>query len=216
LDRTAELLFGSAAAILWRERLLPSLLGRPIAGWVALAGLALVLAQAGTPQRASYLAAAVLATLLVVGLLTDGRAGSVSDRSWPGFAGRAGGALSAALSSPPLRFTGRVSYGIYLYHLPIYYLVLGYAPGRSRYFYAVTSTARSCSPRVSSRPPAPGNSSSLRSSTASRQEGGSSPASAAGRNRINRVRRSDITSAEPALAHTLSPASTKEFECPNE
>ena len=143
LDRTAELLLGSAAAILWRERLLPPLLGRPITGCVALVGLALVLAGAGTPQRTSYLAAAVLATLLIVSLLTDGQAGSVSNRSSRRFAGRAGGALSAALSGTPLRFTGRISYGIYLYHLPIYYLLLNYAPGRSHYFYGAVVFAAS-------------------------------------------------------------------------
>jgi peptidoglycan/LPS O-acetylase OafA/YrhL len=143
LDRTAELLLGSAAAILWRERLLPPLLGRPITGWLALAGLAFVLAQATTPQPTTYLAAAALTTLLIISLLTDGPARSVSDRSSRRFAARAGGALSAALSSTPLRFTGKISYGIYLYHLPIYYLLLNYAPGRSHYFYGAAVLAAS-------------------------------------------------------------------------
>jgi peptidoglycan/LPS O-acetylase OafA/YrhL len=134
LDRSAELLLGCAAAILWRERRMPSLVGRPITGWVALAGLAFVLAEGTKPQRTSYLAAAVLATLLILSLLTDSQTGSVSDRPLRRFARRAGGALSAALSSTALRFTGKVSYGIYLYHLPIYYLLLNYAPGRSHYF----------------------------------------------------------------------------------
>jgi len=108
-----------------------------------LAGLAFVLVGAGTPQRTTYLAAAVLATLLILSLLTDRRAESVSDRSWRRLADRAGGALPAAFSSPPLRFTGKVSYGIYLYHLPIYYLVLNYAPGRSHYFYSAVVLAAS-------------------------------------------------------------------------
>jgi peptidoglycan/LPS O-acetylase OafA/YrhL len=143
LDRTAELLLGCAAAILWRERLLPPLLERPITGWLALAGLVFVLAQARTPQPTSYLAAAVLATLLIVSLLTDGQAGAVSDRPVRRFAERGAGALSAALGSRPLRFTGKTSYGIYLYHLPIYYLVLNYAPGRSHYFYGAVVLAAS-------------------------------------------------------------------------
>jgi peptidoglycan/LPS O-acetylase OafA/YrhL len=143
LDRNAELLLGCAAAILWRERLVPSLFGRPITGWVAFAGLAFVLAEAGTPQRTTYLAAAVLATLLMVSLLGDSQAGSVSDRSSRRLADRAGGALSAALSSTAPRFTGKVSYGIYLYHLPIYYLLLNYAPGRSPYFYGAVVLAGS-------------------------------------------------------------------------
>jgi peptidoglycan/LPS O-acetylase OafA/YrhL len=145
LDRTAEMLLGCAAAILWRERRLPRLLGRPITGWVAFAGLAYVLAEAGAPRRTSYLAAAVLVTLLIVSLLTDGQPASISDRRARRLAGRAGGALSAALSSAPLRFTGKVSYGIYLYHLPIYYLLLHYtyAPGRSHYFYGAIVLAAS-------------------------------------------------------------------------
>jgi peptidoglycan/LPS O-acetylase OafA/YrhL len=143
LDRSAELLLGSAAAVLWRERLLPSLLERPITGWLALAGLAFVLADGGTPQRTTYLAAAVLTTLLIVSLLTDRQAASTSDPPSRRFASRAGGALPAALSSTPLRFTGKISYGIYLYHLPIYYLLLSYAPGRSHYFYGAAVLAAS-------------------------------------------------------------------------
>ena len=143
MDRSAELLLGCAAAILWRERRLPPPLGRPITAWVAFAGLAFVLAQAGAPHRTWYLAAAVLTTLLIVSLLTAGDAGPASGRSSRRFAARAPGALSTALSSTPLRFTGRVSYGVYLYHLPIYYLLLNYAPARSHYFYGAIVLAGS-------------------------------------------------------------------------
>jgi peptidoglycan/LPS O-acetylase OafA/YrhL len=143
LDRSAELLLGCAAAILWRARRLPPPLGRPITAWVAFAGLAFVLAEAGKPQRTSYLAAAVLTTLLIVSLLTDRQAARTSDHPSRRFAARASGALSTALSSTPLRFTGRVSYGMYLYHLPIYYLLLNYAPGRSHYFYGAIVLAGS-------------------------------------------------------------------------
>jgi peptidoglycan/LPS O-acetylase OafA/YrhL len=143
LDRSAELLLGSAAAILWRERLLPPLIAGPITAWLAFAGLGFVLAEARAPGRTSYLAAAVLTTLLIVSLLTGGEAGSGSGRSSRRFAGHAGGALSAALGSTPLRFTGKISYGIYLYHLPIYYLLLNCAPGRSHYFYGAVVLAAS-------------------------------------------------------------------------
>jgi peptidoglycan/LPS O-acetylase OafA/YrhL len=137
LDRTAELLLGSAAAILWRERLLPPLLARPITGWLAFAGLALVLAQDTTPQRTTYQAAAALTTLLIISLLTDSQPTSISDRPPRRLAHRASGALAAALSSTPLRSTGKISYGIYLYHLPIYYLLLNYAPRQPHYLYGV-------------------------------------------------------------------------------
>ena len=143
LDRSAELLLGCGAAILWRERLLPSLLERPITAWLAVAGMAVVLAQARTPQRTTYLAVAVLTTLLILSLMTNDQTGLVSDRPSRRFARRAAGVLFAVLSSPPLRFPGKISYGIYLYHLPLYYLLLNYAPGRSHYFYGAVVLATS-------------------------------------------------------------------------
>jgi peptidoglycan/LPS O-acetylase OafA/YrhL len=143
LDRSAELLLGSAAAILWRERLLPPLVGRPITGWLALAGLIFTLAEGTVPQRTGYLAAAAFATLLIVSLATGGQAASISDRPARRLASHAGGALSATLSSTPLRSTGRISYGMYLYHVPIYYLLLNYAPGQSRYLYGAVVLAAS-------------------------------------------------------------------------
>ena len=44
--------------------------------------------------------------------------------------------MERLIGAPPLRYTGKISYGIYLYHLPIYYTLWTYVPGRSPYFYA--------------------------------------------------------------------------------
>jgi peptidoglycan/LPS O-acetylase OafA/YrhL len=119
LDRGAELLLGAAAAIAWRERLTPRILELPIAGVLLAAGLALLLAVAAPPISSSYLPAAALAGLLIVNLL-----------------GARGRVLEAVLEWRLLRYTGRISYGIYLYHLPIYYLLWTYVPGRSPLIYA--------------------------------------------------------------------------------
>jgi peptidoglycan/LPS O-acetylase OafA/YrhL len=119
LGRASELLLGAAAAIAWRERLTPRILESPIAGWLLAAGLALLLVMAAPPIWSSYLPAAALGGLLIVNLL-----------------GARGRPLDAALGWRPLRYTGRISYGIYLFHLPIYYLLWTYVPGRSPFFYA--------------------------------------------------------------------------------
>jgi peptidoglycan/LPS O-acetylase OafA/YrhL len=119
IDRGAELLLGAAAAIAWRERLMPRMLDSPIAGLLGAAGLVLLVATAAPPVRSSYLPAAALTALLIVNLLGG------DDRL-----------LDRALRWRPLRYAGRISYGIYLYHLPIYWLVWTYLPGRSPLFYA--------------------------------------------------------------------------------
>ena len=142
-DRSAELLLGCVAAILWRERYLPSRVMRPVTAWLAAAGLALVLAEAGPPYHPWFLIAALLAGLLIVSLLTAGDTDAARGSRFSRVAAGAAGSLSAALGSRPLRFTGQVSYGIYLYHLPIYYLLLHYVPGRSRYFYGPAVLAAS-------------------------------------------------------------------------
>lgn len=119
LDRGAELLLGAAAAIAWRERLTPTIFESPTAGWLLALGLTLLLVVAAPPVWSSYLPAAALAGLLIVNLL-----------------GGRGRLLDGALRWRPLRYTGRVSYGIYLYHLPVYWLLWTYVPGRSPWFYA--------------------------------------------------------------------------------
>jgi peptidoglycan/LPS O-acetylase OafA/YrhL len=119
LHRGAELLLGAAAAIAWRERLTPAALESPIAGGLLALGLTLLLVVAAPPVWSSYLPAAGLAALLILNLL-----------------GARGRLLDGALRWRPLRYTGRISYGVYLYHVPIYWLLWTYVPGRSPWFYA--------------------------------------------------------------------------------
>jgi peptidoglycan/LPS O-acetylase OafA/YrhL len=134
LDRSAELLFGCAAAIVWRERLVPVPLRWPVVGWVLVAGLAFVVAAGEPSVPAWYLTAGALSAMLVVNLL------SVADP------GRGAGTPGRARSTPrsllvrmlawrPLAYTGRISYGIYLFHVPIYYLVWTYLPVHPAYLY---------------------------------------------------------------------------------
>jgi peptidoglycan/LPS O-acetylase OafA/YrhL len=147
-DRGAELLLGGAAAIVWRERIVPAKLRSPLVGWAAAGGLAFVVVDAAAPQRWVYLLSAVLAAVLIVNLLSsDPRSG----RSRVSVAGRsAGDVLHRLLGSRPLRYTGKISYGVYLYHLPIYYTLWTYVPGRSRYFYAPIVLAASISAATAS------------------------------------------------------------------
>jgi peptidoglycan/LPS O-acetylase OafA/YrhL len=126
-DRAAELLLGAVAAVLWRERLVPAPFRHPITGWLAAGGLVLVLVAGTTSGRWWYLSAAVLSALLIVNLLsfdTSPDAQPLKRRL-----------LSRAIGASPLRYVGRISYGVYLYHLPIYYLFWTFVPGRRPYFY---------------------------------------------------------------------------------
>jgi peptidoglycan/LPS O-acetylase OafA/YrhL len=145
LDRGAELLFGCAAAIVWRERLVPVALRWPATGWALLAGLAFLVATGKPSVPAWYLTAGALSALLVVHLL------SVPDpKRVPGSpsrgrgAGRLLGLLLGLLSWRPLAYTGRISYGIYLFHVPIYYLLWTYLPVQPAYLYWPVVFALSC------------------------------------------------------------------------
>jgi peptidoglycan/LPS O-acetylase OafA/YrhL len=136
LDRGAELLLGAAAAISWRTHLMPAVLRSTAAGWVCAGGLVAVLvAAAPVPEQWTCLSAAALAALLIPNLLgrrTASCRGRPSPRPrWPD-----GGLLTGLLGSRPLCATGKISYGLYLYHLPIYYVLWHYLPGRSPFFYA--------------------------------------------------------------------------------
>ena len=128
LARGAELLLGAAAAIVWRERFVPQALCHPVAGWVAAAGIAGLVASARPAAPVWYLTGAVLSALLIVNLVgrpeTAPPQAPTGARRWLRVAGP--DPLRRGLRSWPLASTGRISYGIYLFHVPIYYLVWTY------------------------------------------------------------------------------------------
>ncbi|MGW3409151.1 acyltransferase family protein [Streptomyces sp. NPDC000888] len=107
-DRAGELVIGAGAALVWRHRLVPAMVTGRWAGW-AVVGAAPVLYLALAPPitlRAKLLWLSSLTALLILSLLTC-----------------PGGFLSRLLSTAFLRWTGRISYGLYLYHLPLLWLI---------------------------------------------------------------------------------------------
>jgi peptidoglycan/LPS O-acetylase OafA/YrhL len=124
LDRTAELLFGCIAAVMWQSRSVPRPLEWRVTTWALLCGLGFLLINPGIPRRWVFLGAAILATPLILNLL----------------AGR-GTLLERLLTTRVLRYTGTISYGLYLCHLFIHHLLTHYIPGRSPSFYAPIAIA---------------------------------------------------------------------------
>jgi peptidoglycan/LPS O-acetylase OafA/YrhL len=119
LDRAAELLLGCAAAVLWRIRRVPWPLRWRPTGWLLLGGLGFILLGPDMPRRWAYLGAAILAAPLLVNLLP-----ARDDL------------LVRILSSRPLRYTGTISYGLYLSHVFIDHLLTHYLPGHAPLVYA--------------------------------------------------------------------------------
>lgn len=117
IGRAAELLFGCALALAWRHRLIPRWIEGRATGPVALvAGTALMLAPLYHPRLAAeavYEGAALAGGLILLGLLT--RPGSVMYRCF---------------AFPPLRYTGKISYGLYLYNDAVSRLLHHNLPGR--------------------------------------------------------------------------------------
>lgn len=115
LERGAELLLGCALAVAWRHRLLPRALERVpgAVAVVALVGLGVLAWRAPLGTQGTYLAAAVCSALVLHGLLREGP-----------------GALGAVFNLRPLRYTGTVSYGLYLYNDAISRLLHHNLPGR--------------------------------------------------------------------------------------
>ncbi|MDE3133009.1 MAG: acyltransferase [Acidobacteriota bacterium] len=141
--RAAELLFGCLGAVIWRHRLLripPALRSRLPSDVAALlaqrrlwrALCALVLAylfvtllfnyQLSTEQV--YLRACLLAVPLIVNLV-----------------GTPGSLLARAIACPPLRYLGRISYAVYLFHLLTRNVVYHFMPGGSLYLNAALTIA---------------------------------------------------------------------------
>ena len=104
LPHAVELLLGCALAILWHEGRIPRLLSwtpTALAGFGVLVWLALTSKIDQNAPWDCWFAALSVLPLLAVGLE------------------RRGCAVSRVLSVRPLRRVGRVSYGIYLYNLPV-------------------------------------------------------------------------------------------------
>jgi peptidoglycan/LPS O-acetylase OafA/YrhL len=120
LDRGAELLIGCAAAIVWRNRLEPRLLRSRLLVWVLVAGFVpFLICGRSISVRWIFLGSALIAVTLIVNIL-----------------GSSGTPVTRLLRSRPLRYVGRISYGLYLCNLLIHNLLVHYVPGRSNLFYA--------------------------------------------------------------------------------
>ena len=117
LDRAAELFLGCAAAVLWRYRLIPRALHWQLTGWLLVGGFAFILFDVDLPTRWTYLGAVLVAVPLMLSLLGSG------------------GVLARVVASPPLRYLGKISYGLYLCNLLFNNLLMHYVPGRSAWFY---------------------------------------------------------------------------------
>jgi peptidoglycan/LPS O-acetylase OafA/YrhL len=137
--RAAELLFGCLGAVIWRHRLLavPQSLKSKLPVelvaflcqrrlWRAVAALVLAYLfvmllfnyQLSTEQV--YLSACLLAVPLIVNLV-----------------GTPDSLLARAIACPPLRFLGRISYALYLFHLLARNVVYHYMPSGSLYINAL-------------------------------------------------------------------------------
>lgn len=143
--RAAELLFGCLGAVIWRHRLLavpqafkrrlPVELGAFLCQrrlWRAVAALALaylfvmLLFNYALSTEQVYLCACLLAVPLIVNLV-----------------GTPDSLLSRAIACPPLRFLGRVSYALYLFHLLARNVVYHYLPNGSLYLNALLTISLS-------------------------------------------------------------------------
>lgn len=137
--RAAELLFGCLGAVIWRHRLLAvprcvssrlpvemaALLGQRRL-WRAVCALVLaylfvmLLFNYALSTEQVYLSACLLAVPLIVNLV-----------------GTPGSLLSRVIACPPLRFLGRVSYALYLFHLLTRNVVYHYIPNGPLYLNAL-------------------------------------------------------------------------------
>jgi peptidoglycan/LPS O-acetylase OafA/YrhL len=143
--RAAELLFGCLGAVIWRHRLLalPQWLTHRLPVQTAAllgqrrlwrAAIALVLAYLfvtllfnyALSTEQIYLSACLLAVPLIVNLV-----------------GTPHSLLARLIACPPLRFLGRVSYALYLFHLLARNVIYHYMPGGSLYLNALLTISLS-------------------------------------------------------------------------
>lgn len=110
-SRAGELLLGAALSVLWRHRRMPRALSAPLTGVAALAALGLVFdtASEGTTwlyQWGGLYVAAAVGVVLVATVIERPQA-----------------PLTRLLRTRPLRYTGRISYSMYLYNYPLTFIL---------------------------------------------------------------------------------------------
>lgn len=142
-DRASELMLGALGAVVWHWRLIPSPLAwvggiprlRPLASaiddrWRTPVCWALVLAfvwlmfNQNLLERTVYLGAAAITVPLIINLLSAPQ-----------------GLLARVISCAPLRWIGRISYSLYLYHLLVRNVLYHYDPDQSVYLSAAITFA---------------------------------------------------------------------------
>jgi peptidoglycan/LPS O-acetylase OafA/YrhL len=115
LDRFGELLVGCLAALIWQQGGQVLKVFRPaLLGWLATAYLVYLLGggyEMHLGARQEYWSAVVAAAILVLCLVQTDK-----------------GLLRWVFTFPPLRYLGRISYGLYLYQLPIDMVIKRYFP----------------------------------------------------------------------------------------
>lgn len=144
VDRAAELLLGSLAAVVWRSRLLPSPAAvisrfsehggraasrytppaRLLFCWLLVYLVYRVVVDINLPPRTAYLDACVIGVLLIVNLMALPTT-----------------LLARLIGCWPLRYLGRISYALYLLHLPIYNMLRHWYPAASADQIAVATFA---------------------------------------------------------------------------
>lgn len=115
LDRFAELFAGCLAAVIWQHGGLVLKAFRPaLLGWLATAYLVYLLGGAyelHLSTRQTFLSAVLAGAVLILCLVQQDE-----------------GLLRRAFTFSPLRYLGRISYGLYLYQLPIDMVIKRYLP----------------------------------------------------------------------------------------
>jgi peptidoglycan/LPS O-acetylase OafA/YrhL len=113
--RADSLLVGALLAQLWVRGWRPSARIVIPAAWVATALLAVFVTVARSTHAFLYLGGFTLVAVCTATVIL-----AASEGQWPG---------TRLLEIPSLRVVGRVSYGLYLWHMPLFYVVNRYGAG---------------------------------------------------------------------------------------
>lgn len=113
--RADALLVGCLIAVLWVRNKLPKH-GLQVAGWIGLAYY-LYIVRVGAGNNFMYRGGLTIIAIAIGCILV-----AVLETNW---------IVNRALRIRPLRAVGRVSYGLYIWHLPIFFVVARYEKGRN-------------------------------------------------------------------------------------